>query len=546
MARFLVREDASESDWDTAVRRAEVLTPLLRRKRKRSDVDGAAAQLVISTSNAYRFLKLLKDDPRPTALLARQAGRNPGTSSLSSEVETIISSVLQRSYCSDQKPKESSVIADIRLKCWEQGLPTPSRKSIHARIEALDLYKRLRSREGENAAEKAAPRPGGLEAERPNQIWLIDHTLADIILVDRRYRLPIGRPTITLIIDAYTRMCVGCFVSLGAPSIIQTAMALLRAFMPKEALLEAVGHDWPWPCHGFPEVVHSDNGVDFRSLAIKRGLDTYGVTQSFRPVRQPRFGALIERFIGTLMGELHIVPGTTFSNVQQRGEYDSDRKSIMSLDGFEEWVLLQISRYHRSPHRGLDGFTPQSRWEEAVASGFKPQAVPPGYAEDVLLAFLPSAKRQVSRTGIHFKRLRYWASWFGPLIRKGKGSVEIRFDPRDMSHIWVLAPTGWDRVHLYRRRDPFTLREHELALADLRAQAAGTYNEDDVHSLRQKSREVIDAEAKTTRSARRRSEHADRSINASRAVFPPPLVSPLALDFTRNPHLPSTREVEEW
>lgn len=260
--------------------------------------------------------------------------------------------------------------------------------------------------------------------------------------------------------------------------------------MPKEALLEAVGHDWPWPCHGFPEVVHSDNGVDFRSLAIRRGLDTYGVTQSFRPVRQPRFGALIERFIGTLMGELHIVPGTTFSNVQQRGEYDSDRKSIMSLDGFEEWVLLQISRYHRSPHRGLDGFTPQSRWEEAVASGFKPQAVPPGYAEDVLLAFLPSAKRQVSRTGIHFKRLRYWASWFGPLIRKGKGSVEIRFDPRDMSYIWVLAPTGWDRVHLYRRRDPFTLREHELALADLRAQAAGTYNEDDVHSLRQKSREV--------------------------------------------------------
>lgn len=71
----------------------------------------------------------------------------------------------------------------------------------------------------------------------------------------------------------------------------------------------------------------------------------------------------------------------------------------MTLDAFETWVLLQISRYHRSPHRGIDSFTPQSRWEEAVAGGFEPRAVPPSYAEDVLLAFLPSAKRQLSRTG---------------------------------------------------------------------------------------------------------------------------------------------------
>lgn len=546
MARRVEREEVSESDWETAIRRAKVLGPLVGQKKKRADVDRAAVRLGISTSNAYRFLKLLKNDPRPTALLARQAGAKTGLTALDPQVETIISGVLEASYCSNQKPRESSVIADIRLKCWEKGLPCPGRKAIHTRIEAIDLYTRLRSREGENAAERAAPRPGGLVAEAPNQIWLIDHTLADIILVDRRYRLPIGRPTLTLIIDAYTRMCVSCFVSLGSPSIIQTAMALLRAFMPKEALLESVGHEWPWPCHGFPQVVHSDNGVDFKSLAIRRGLDTYSVRQDFRPVRQPRYGALIERFIGTLMGELHVVPGTTFSNVHRRGEYDSDRKAIMSLDAFERWVFLQISRYHRSPHRGLNGFTPQSRWEEAVVNGFKPRVVPPSYAEDVLLAFLPSAKRQLSRTGIHFKRLRYWASWFAPLIRKGEGSIEVRFDPRDMSYIWVLAPTGWDRVHLYHRQAPFTLREHELALADLRARAAGSYSEADIHSLRQKSREVVDAEAKTTRSARRRSEHLERAIEDKQAVFLPPETAPLSLDFTRRALLPSTRKVEEW
>lgn len=546
MAQRVERENISEEDWETAVRRAEILAPLVGRKKKRADVDRAALQLGISTSNAYRFLKLLADDPRPTALVACQVGAKPGSTALDPRVESIISGLLEASYCSKQKPREASVIADIRLKCWEQGLPPPSRKAIHTRIEAIDLYTRLRSREGENAAERAAPRPGGLVAEAPNQIWLIDHTLADIILVDRRYRLPLGRPTLTLIIDAYTRMCAGCFISLGAPSIMQTAMALLRAFMPKEALLESAGQDWTWPCHGFPQIVHSDNGVDFKSLAIRRGLDTYRVSQDFRPVRQPRYGALIERFIGTLMGELHVVPGTTFSNIQQRGQYDSDRKAIMSLDAFERWVFLQISRYHRSPHRGLDGFTPQSRWEEATAKGFEPRAVPPSYAEDVLLAFLPSAKRQLSRTGIHFKRLRYWAPWFGGLIRKGEGSIEIRFDPRDMSYIWVLAPTGWDRVHLYHRQPPFTLREHELALADLRAQAAGSFNEADVHRLRQQSQELVEEEAKATRSARRRSERNERAIETKQAVFLHHEAAPLALDFTPNAVSPGAREVEEW
>lgn len=160
--------------------------------------------------------------------------------------------------------------------------------------------------------------------------------------------------------------------------------------------------------------------------------------------------------------------------------------------------------------------------------------------------FLPSAKRQVSRTGIHFKVLRYWAPWFGPLIRKGTGSVELRFDPRDMSYIWVLSPTGWERVHLHRRRPPFTLREHELARAELRAKAAASYNEDDTHSLREQAQELVEAEAKATRSARRRSESTQRAIDAKTSVFFPVETTTSALDFTSRSLPSQAREVEEW
>ena len=115
-----------------------------------------------------------------------------------------------------------------------------------------------------------------------------------------------------------------------------------------------------------------------------------------------------------------------------------------------------------------------------------------------------------------------------------------------MSYIWVLGAAGWERVHLYHRRGPFTLREHELASAELRAKAGDSVNEDDIHSLRDQTQEIIDAEAKATRRARRRNEHAQRSIEAKQSVFLSVETAPLALDFTSSRPRLEPREVEEW
>jgi putative transposase len=220
-----------------------------------------------------------------------------------------------------------------------------------------------------------------------------------------------------------------------------------------------------------------------------------------------------------MMGELHLLPGTTFSNVKERGCYDSERRATMSLDGFERWVLIQIGRYHRSPHRGIDGFTPQSRWEMSIEGGFAPRAVPPGFAQDLMLSFLPSIRRKVDRTGIHFMRLRYWAPWFAPLIRSGARSVEVRYDPRDLSYMWVEGAAGWERVHLYHRQDPFTLREHRLALEWMREQAKASFKEEEIHAFRAMARELIEEEGRATKRARRQVEHDQRSISASTTIF---------------------------
>lgn len=124
------------------MRQAEVLGPLARGRKRRADVDRAALLLGISTSNAYRLISLLAADPRPTALLPRPPGPDAGLGLLDAGVEAVISEVIERSYCSSQKPKESGVIADIRRKASTSSacvIGPPG--SAHWCVRARDLSK---------------------------------------------------------------------------------------------------------------------------------------------------------------------------------------------------------------------------------------------------------------------------------------------------------------------------------------------------------------------------------------------------------------------
>ena len=75
-----------------------------------------------------------------------------------------------------------------------------------------------------------------------------------------------------------------------------------------------------------------------------------------RPVATPHYGGHIERLIGTMMGAVHLLPGTTFSAIEERGDYDSLANSAMTLDELERWLALEILRYHARLGMARSGF----------------------------------------------------------------------------------------------------------------------------------------------------------------------------------------------
>ena len=70
------------------------------------------------------------------------------------------------------------------------------------------------------------------EADRSNSVWQADHTLLDIMLL-REGGEP-AKPWLTVILDDYSRAVAGYFLSFGAPSAAQTALALRQAIWRKQ------------------------------------------------------------------------------------------------------------------------------------------------------------------------------------------------------------------------------------------------------------------------------------------------------------------------
>jgi putative transposase len=331
----------------------EFLRDLLRRaggKVTAEVVSTAHAEFGIPRSTLFRLVARFRKTQRTSSLGAKKRGTQEGAVRLDSKTERIIAEQVESFWLKKEKPSIAALLSRIRVVCLTEGLPVPHRNTVQRRVSNLTPITVARKR-GESEIEAAStPSPGQLSVSKPNALWQIDHTVVDVIVVDEQYRQPIGRPVLTLAIDVCTRMAAGFHLSLEAPSSVSVGLCLLHAVYDKTAWLNERGIEIPWPVAGIPEVLHCDNGAEFRSRALFSACKEYGMKLQFRPPATPRFGGHIERLIGTMMGAVHLLPGTTFGNVRIRGDYDSEDRAIFTLRELEKWIALELwKRKPRSP-----------------------------------------------------------------------------------------------------------------------------------------------------------------------------------------------------
>jgi putative transposase len=435
-------DEIDDALWEEACRRADAIRGFLKSNpggATAADVAELVAALGLSQATAYRLIKLFRTGGTVVSLVDRKRGRPEGHRTLDQTREEIVRATINAYYLKRNRPTVSQLVRDTQTTCMSAGLKPPHRRTILARLQDIDLQNRARRRGEQKIVKATTAVPGTFGASRPLEVVQIDHTKADVFVVDEETRLPIGRPWLTLAMDVCSRMVTGFYLTMEAPSRLSTSLCLLHSVFDKSAWLREREIREPWPVAGLPDMVHVDNGADFRSRAFKRGCEDAGIVIEWRPPGEPRFGGHIERLIGTQMGKLHLLPGTTFSNAQELGEYDSKRHAALTLRELERYIALDIvGSYHQSIHSGLSR-PPLAVWREREGE------IPLRLPQDRMrfwVTFLPEQERTLRPTGIHLFGLRYWSTALSANVGRSDRRLLIKYDPRDMARVFVRRPSG--------------------------------------------------------------------------------------------------------
>ncbi|MCY1206172.1 Integrase core domain protein [compost metagenome] len=324
-----------------------------------------------------------------------------------------------------------------RPRC--DALLYPSARLINRVLDQYDKYHVLKRRYGARIARQNLRIYGrASESLRPLQRVEVDHTPFDVLVVDEVLKMLLGRPWITVMIDHYSRMVVGLYVSFRKPSVDSVLRCLRHAILPKTYIKEkfpAIAGEWP--CFGFIELLVCDNGLEFHASHLETACADIGTHIVYCEPRAPYLKGSIERFLKTLNYTFaHMLPGTTYSKYDKRLGYNSEARAVLTLGELNEalhrWV---VDIYGSEFHRGIQA-APLQKWNEGVRMD------PPTLVEnpETLKVYLGRSEvRKLGRNGIQINSL-FYASDELQHIRGNKRTVKVtvRFDPDDLGTIYVL------------------------------------------------------------------------------------------------------------
>lgn len=438
----------------------------------RAQLVALATRWRVSRATAWRRIERYRRTGNLTGLLVRRTGRKPGVATLDAATDEVIRTVARDWWRRTENATIAEIAPAVVQKCLAASIEPPSRATIARRM--ADLREDPQNFVGEvrrTLRERRRLMRSSYVVEAPLDVVQIDHTVADVFIVDPVSRQCIGRPTLTVAIDVATRCVLGHCLSLEAPSALLVALCLEQAVFPKDEWLAAHRVTTPYPMHGLMKALHCDNGEEFHSAAFRRGCDLHNIDTVYRPPGAPRFGGHVERLIGTLMRRIRLLPGNTYSDMLRRRPRNPEANARLTLIDLQQYIAQELERYHERTHRVL-GMSPRRAWELgwSQANGRHAPSVPAD-RESFRLDFLPVKRRIVGREGIELFGLKYSC---GELVQHVALGVQrtVRFDPRDLSRIYLeCGDSHYVRVPLRAPHlPPFSLwewqwmRKHQRAL----------------------------------------------------------------------------------
>jgi hypothetical protein len=340
------------------------------------------------------------------------------------------------------------------------GLPTLDQFVYWSRKD-LDMVAAAKHREGARVWEMRNKPNLGTSTARvlgPGSRYEIDATVLDVYVRSRgNRRTLVGRPTLYVVIDVFSRMIVGIYVGLEHASWVGAMMALANAVEDKVAFCARFGiqiEPEAWPAHHLCGVLLGDRG-ELERAGIETVLRVFKMTvETAAPYRADWKGVVESRF--RLLQALFApyVEGYVESDFRKRGGTDYREDAVLDVDDVTRIIIdlviyfnnhHELKKFDLIPGQVEDGVlsVPAELWAWGIATRSGSGRVP--NADRFRFALMPTTQATVTREGIVFEGRHYaceTALRDGWYTRAGKQrfKVPISYDKRDVDRIYVHNP----------------------------------------------------------------------------------------------------------
>ncbi|MVF14234.1 transposase [Ketobacter sp. MCCC 1A13808] len=476
-----------------------------------------------SESSVYRWWRSWRENHYDIGVFVNKSPGPKGLRKFKGTVYQELVRVVEEVFLTRQKDSKQAtydaLVAQITTlnMARKKPLPIPSRASFYRIVNGFDKYEIMAAREGKRAADKTY-RATGLGAQ-PNNILErveVDHTPLDVHLLNPETGKADGRPYLTLLLDRYSRMPLGFEIGFEPPSEISVMRALRNAILPK-TYIEKSFPDFKhkWIAFGKPIMLICDNGLEFHSHQLRRMCGELDIDLQFCPKKRPEYKGSVERILGTLNRAVcHRLPGTTFSNINQRGDYESEQEAIITLEDLKElvheWV---IDIYCQTTHK-VTQRTPYSLWSDGLKVV---EPMLPESRDQLDLILTVEDERVLSHRGIEFKGLFYNSSELGAFRHRSHDSLKLKFryDKENLGYIWVYDEFEGNYLKVPcidpDYADGLTLRQHLQIRAEARAKGASDQDSEALIKSKERFRKKIEKKSQHKLLRERRKAARDNS-----------------------------------
>ncbi|MAZ86085.1 MAG: integrase [Cellvibrionaceae bacterium] len=362
---------------------------------------------------------------------------------LDSRVYTLIADLVPL-YNKDSQMLISSVYAILDAKILKHNLDNPQ-DLLKLPVYSTFAYHMKRRTYQEHILGRFGPKRARYEfskvGEAPETSRILerveaDHTPLDINVLNDDTETLLGRPTLTVLIDHYSRMVMGFQISFEEPSYASASLAVGSAVLPKNELLDSYGVEGSWPAHGVMETMVADNGTEFWGDNLDMAISEVGSVLQYSPVKSPNYKGVVERFFRTLKTMLiDALPGKTNGVGNGSDEYKAEQEAKLTLTQFKKIFLnWLVNIYHLEP-RGKAENSPLELWNESSRE-FPVVEEDRKRIETILMA---SDTRTIQRDGVQIENLKYNSDSLRDIYRReGVTKTLIKYSPFDIGHIYVF------------------------------------------------------------------------------------------------------------